>query len=109
MSACPTSVKYFDSSIKMITKEVQEVRILLEMCQGQNVLDLLNSKIERKTLLSETEVLKIFADVVVCVAKLHYSEQPIIHRDLKVSLNIIIVMVCNVPECVYTIMYSYIL
>ena len=97
MSDCPNSVTYFDSSIKIISKEIHEVQILMEMCRGQNVLDLLNSRIERKMLLSETEVLTIFADVLVCVAKLHHNKKPIIHRDLKVSI-INVVTDCNVPE-----------
>ena len=86
MSECPNSVTYFGSSIKAITSEVHEVRILMELCSAKNVVDLLNSRLERKSLLSEAEVLKIFSDVVICVTKLHHNENPIIHRDLKVSV-----------------------
>lgn len=85
MSDCPNSVTYFGSTIKAITREVYEIHILMELCRGQNVLDLLNSRIERKTLLAESEILNIFVDVLTAVARLHHSERPTIHRDLKVG------------------------
>ena len=37
---------------------------------------------------SEKEVLKIFCDVCEAVSRLHHCQTPIIHRDLKVKLNI---------------------
>ncbi len=36
---------------------------------------------------SETEVLKIFTDICLAVARLHHRTKPIIHRDLKVCMG----------------------
>ena len=36
---------------------------------------------------TESEVLKIFCDVCDAVSRLHHANPPIIHRDLKVSIN----------------------
>ena len=36
--------------------------------------------------LSEEMVLRIFTDVCEAVATLHYSQPPVVHRDLKVML-----------------------
>lgn len=38
--------------------------------------------------LSANEILKIFCDVCEAVARLHHSQTPVIHRDLKVYLSL---------------------
>lgn len=38
--------------------------------------------------LSANEILKIFCDVCEAVARLHHSQTPVIHRDLKVYISL---------------------
>ena len=37
---------------------------------------------------TETEVLNIFCDTCEAVARLHHCQTPILHRDLKVGINV---------------------
>lgn len=37
---------------------------------------------------SEADVMRIFCDICEAVSRLHHCQTPIIHRDLKVSVNV---------------------
>eukprot|EP00045_Choanoeca_perplexa_P004545 m.39035 g.39035 ORF g.39035 m.39035 type:complete len:571 (-) comp12632_c0_seq1:70-1782(-) len=60
-----------------------EVLMLLELCPGGHVVDIMNRRLTRP--FDEKEVLKIFSDVCLAVTALHQHEPPIIHRDLKLE------------------------
>ena len=62
---------------------VYEVQLLMEYCRAGHVVQLMNSCLE--TRFTQTQVLKIFCDVVEAVSALHHSHPPVIHRDLKVE------------------------
>ena len=84
LSDCPNSVTYISSTIRPLSSDVHEVLILMQLYTGQSVVQLLNSRLSKRSTLSEREVLKIFSDVVVAVGRLHHRTKQIIHRDLKV-------------------------
>ena len=56
----------------------------MQLYTGHSVVQLLNTRLSKRTTLTEAEALKIFSDVVVAVGRLHHRTKPIIHRDLKV-------------------------
>ena len=85
LSDCPNSVTFISSSIHSLSADVHEVLILLQLYTGQSVVDLLNSRLSRKTMLSEKEVWRVFSDVLVAVGRLHHRTKPIVHRDVKVG------------------------
>ncbi|CAK0910710.1 unnamed protein product [Prorocentrum cordatum] len=62
--------------------QVKEVLLLLELCSGGHLLDLLESHSGR---LTEEQVLGPFSDVAAGVAFLHGRSPPVQHRDLKVE------------------------
>ena len=62
---------------------VYEVQLLMEYCRAGHIVQLMNLRLESK--FTQTEVVKIFCDVVEAVAALHHSHPSIIHRDLKVE------------------------
>ncbi|GAA5946969.1 hypothetical protein JCM3765_002095 [Sporobolomyces pararoseus] len=60
-----------------------EIYILMEWCAGGGIIDMMNTRLQNR--MTESEVLKIFADTVEAVAHMHYQSPPLIHRDLKVE------------------------
>lgn len=61
----------------------------------------MNTRLQHR--LTEPEVLKIFSDVTLGVAAMHYLEPPLLHRDLKVE-NVLIAIsggykVCDFGSC----------
>ncbi|KAJ2851602.1 Ark- serine/threonine protein kinase [Coemansia brasiliensis] len=60
--------------------------ILMEQC-ASDVLSLMNANL--KTGLKESLILHIFCDVCKAVAHMHYQQEPLLHRDLKVE-NILV-------------------
>lgn len=56
-----------------------------------SVLQLMNERHLSGRCLSANEILKIFCDVCEAVARLHHSQTPVIHRDLKVRLSLPVV------------------
>ncbi|KAJ1929589.1 Ark- serine/threonine protein kinase [Tieghemiomyces parasiticus] len=64
-----------------------EVFILTEFCSTGNLVELLNRRLKRR--LEEREILRIYKQVCLAVAHMHYQDPPILHRDLKVE-NILI-------------------
>ena len=78
-------VTLLDSCIQSSSNNagVYEVQLLMEFCRAGHVVQLMNLRLESK--FTQTEVLKIFCDVVEAVATLHHAHPPIIHRDLKVE------------------------
>lgn len=51
---------------------------------SDSVLQLINERIVAGRCLSTNEILAIFCDMCEAVARLHHSQTPVIHRDLKV-------------------------
>nr|CAB3219598.1 AP2-associated protein kinase 1-like [Phallusia mammillata] len=78
-------VRLLDASINSSANnmEIYEVLIVMEYCRGGHIVQLMNNRLGSG--FSQTEVLKIFCDVIEAVASLHHSNPPIIHRDLKVE------------------------
>lgn len=69
----------------------QFVCLMVDICVGtisfvDSVLHLMNERHLAGRCLSANEILKIFCDVCEAVARLHHSQTPVIHRDLKVRL-----------------------
>nr|XP_026693314.1 AP2-associated protein kinase 1-like [Ciona intestinalis] len=66
---------------------VYEILMLMEYCKAGHVVQLMNARIRFSQAegFTQTEVLKIFCDIVQAVAALHHSTSPIVHRDLKVE------------------------
>ncbi|KYQ89550.1 putative protein serine/threonine kinase [Tieghemostelium lacteum] len=60
-----------------------EVLMLMELCSGGSVLDIMNARTNRK--LEEREILAIFHDVCMGVLEMHSQSPPIAHRDLKIE------------------------
>ncbi|KAJ3106400.1 hypothetical protein HDU97_006385 [Phlyctochytrium planicorne] len=80
-------VEYFDSSITKSRHGGFEVFILMEFCPGGHLVDFMNTKLQQR--LKEHEILAIFSDICEAVAYMHYMEDPILHRDIKVE-NVLI-------------------
>ncbi|KAG0023490.1 hypothetical protein BGZ82_010736 [Podila clonocystis] len=80
-------VEYMDSCMGKLEGGGYEVLILMEYCGGGPVIDLMNRRLQHR--LTEPEILKIFSNVCEAVAYMHYSDPPILHRDIKVE-NIIL-------------------
>ncbi|KAG0367330.1 hypothetical protein BGZ54_004052 [Gamsiella multidivaricata] len=76
-------VEYMDSCMGKLEGGGYEVLILMEYCGGGPVIDLMNRRLQHR--LTEPEILKIFSNVCEAVAYLHYSDPPILHRDIKVE------------------------
>nr|XP_057927086.1 AP2-associated protein kinase 1-like isoform X2 [Doryrhamphus excisus] len=77
-------VGFLDSSIASVgAGDVWEVLILMDLCRGGQVVNLMNQRLQ--TGFTEAEVLHIFCDTCEAVARLHQCKTPIIHRDLKVE------------------------
>ncbi|KFH73198.1 NAK/BIKE protein kinase [Podila verticillata NRRL 6337] len=80
-------VEYMDSCMGKLEGGGYEILILMEYCGGGPVIDLMNRRLQHR--LTEPEILKIFSNVCEAVAYMHYSDPPILHRDIKVE-NIIL-------------------
>lgn len=77
-------VGFLDSSITAVGGgDVWEVFILMDVCRGGQVVNLMNQRLQ--TGFSEQEAFQIFCDTCEAVACLHQYKTPIIHRDLKVE------------------------
>ncbi|KAF9352178.1 hypothetical protein BGX34_000134 [Mortierella sp. NVP85] len=76
-------VQYYNSCIGKLVGGGYEILILMEYCGGGPVIDLMNKRLQVR--LTEPEILKIFSNVCEAVAFLHYSNPPILHRDIKVE------------------------
>ncbi|KAL4149341.1 hypothetical protein QTP88_003306 [Uroleucon formosanum] len=79
-------VGFIDSNITRHNNGVHEVLMLMPYCPS-NVLTLMNNRLQSG--LTEPEVLQIFCDTCEAVSRLHHSQTPIIHRDLKIE-NILV-------------------
>ena len=55
--------------------------LLMELCTGGHVVDLMNQRLPDR--FHEKEVLKILCDVIEALAHMHSQTPPIVHRDLK--------------------------
>ena len=80
-------VTYIDSHASQIKTGGFEVFLLMEYCDGGGLIDFMNTRLQNR--LTEPEVLKIFSDVALGVADMHYLKPPLLHRDLKVE-NVLI-------------------
>ncbi|GAM19899.1 hypothetical protein SAMD00019534_030740, partial [Acytostelium subglobosum LB1] len=80
-------VKHHKNIVKFIdynhSKSTNEVFILMELCSGGHLVDLMMKRQQNR--FTEVEVLGIFSDVCESVAAMHSLNPPIIHRDLKVE------------------------
>ncbi|KAI3637801.1 hypothetical protein MIR68_004450 [Amoeboaphelidium protococcarum] len=95
----PNIVRYIDSSVmggdgrqqqqqqQQYSSHGLQVYIAMEFCVGGGLVDMMNRRLS--TRLQESEVWTIFSQVVDATAFLHYQNQPIVHRDLKVE-NVLI-------------------
>ena len=80
-------VTYFDSHASQLKGGGYEVFLLMEYCNGGGLIDFMNTRLKNR--LTEPEILKIFSDVALGVACMHYLKPPLLHRDLKVE-NVLI-------------------
>lgn len=80
-------VNYIDSHASQLKGGGYEVFLLMEYCNGGGLIDFMNTRLQNR--LTEPEVLKIFSDVALGVACMHYLKPPLLHRDLKVE-NVLI-------------------
>lgn len=84
----PNIVRYIDShAARMNTGQGYEVLLLMEYCSGNGLIDFMNSRLREQ--LTESEILKIMADITSGLACMHYLQPPLIHRDLKIE-NVLI-------------------
>ncbi|VDN31944.1 unnamed protein product [Gongylonema pulchrum] len=81
-------VSYVDHMILKNNCGVYECSLLTAYYKN-SVLQLMNDRHLAGRCLSANEVLKIFCDVCEAVARLHHSQTPVIHRDLKAE-NVLI-------------------
>ncbi|WBW72608.1 Ark1/Prk1 family protein kinase Ppk30 [Schizosaccharomyces osmophilus] len=82
-------VNYIDSNaLYSNSANRYEVFLLMEYCAGGGLIDFMNTRLQ--TRLTESEILKILADVCDAVAAMHYLDPPLIHRDLKIE-NVLLV------------------
>uniref|UniRef100_A0A915PTW9 non-specific serine/threonine protein kinase n=1 Tax=Setaria digitata TaxID=48799 RepID=A0A915PTW9_9BILA len=81
-------VSYIDHMILKNNCGVYECSLLTTYYKS-SVLQLMNERHLAGRCLSANEVLKIFCDVCEAVARLHHSQTPVIHRDLKAE-NVLI-------------------
>ncbi|VDM44679.1 unnamed protein product [Toxocara canis] len=81
-------VEYVDHIIRRSRSGVYEYSLLTAYYKN-SVLQLMNDRIMGGRCLSANEILAIFCDMCEAVARLHHSQTPVIHRDLKIE-NILI-------------------
>ena len=80
-------VKYIDSHASQLKGSGYEVFLLMEYCAGGGLIDFMNTRLQNR--LTEPEILRIFTDVTLGVASMHYLKPPLMHRDIKVE-NVLI-------------------
>uniref|UniRef100_A0A914W2G4 non-specific serine/threonine protein kinase n=1 Tax=Plectus sambesii TaxID=2011161 RepID=A0A914W2G4_9BILA len=88
LSSHKNIVSYVDHLITQGRDGVYDY-MLLTAYYRTSVLALMNERLMSSRCLSAKEVLSIFCDMCEAVARLHHSQTPVIHRDLKVE-NILI-------------------
>uniref|UniRef100_A0A915A593 non-specific serine/threonine protein kinase n=1 Tax=Parascaris univalens TaxID=6257 RepID=A0A915A593_PARUN len=81
-------VEYVDHLITRSRSGVYEYSLLTAYYKN-SVLQLINERIVAGRCLSTNEILAIFCDMCEAVARLHHSQTPVIHRDLKIE-NVLI-------------------
>ncbi|WVW82961.1 hypothetical protein I302_104977 [Kwoniella bestiolae CBS 10118] len=79
----PHLIQYLGSTHSRSPSGGHEVFILMEVCSGGGIIDLLNKRLRDR--LKEIEILNIFTDVCEAVAAMHHLSQPLLHRDLKIE------------------------
>ena len=85
-------IKYYSHSIKQLTPDITEVKLLMEYAGGGALIDTMNSRLRSGMNGFESEFIeKVLKDICIAVSYLHHSSvnRPIIHRDLKIE-NILI-------------------
>ncbi|ODV82193.1 kinase-like protein [Suhomyces tanzawaensis NRRL Y-17324] len=86
-------VSYIDSHASRLssngnsTDQQYEVFLLMEYCENNGLIDLMNTRLVDK--LTEPEILKIMFEVTIGVAMCHHLDPPLIHRDIKIE-NVLI-------------------
>lgn len=78
----PNIVNLIDSSWRQLQDRSFEVLILMELCPGGGIIDMMNRRLRER--LTEAEILQVFVDICEAVAFMHSRKPPILHRDLKV-------------------------
>lgn len=86
-------VHYVDHLISRSRSGIYEYSLLTAYYKT-SVLQLMNDRLMSGRCLSAKEILSIFCDMCEAVARLHHSQTPVIHRDLKVE-NILIDDTCR--------------
>lgn len=78
-------VEYYDSNASRRHDGTKgfEVLLLMELCPNKSLLDYMNQRL--KTKLSEGEILKIMYDISWAISHMHYLQDPLIHRDIKIE------------------------
>ncbi|KAF8588909.1 hypothetical protein K439DRAFT_1531058 [Ramaria rubella] len=79
----PNIVNFIDASWHALPNGLYEVFILMELCSGGGIIDMMNRRLRER--LTEAEILQIFVDVCEAVALMHNLKPPLLHRDLKVE------------------------
>lgn len=64
-----------------------EVFLLMEYCENNGLIDLMNARLVHK--LTEPEILQIMYQITIGVAMCHHLQPPLIHRDIKIE-NVLI-------------------
>ncbi|KAF8820169.1 Tyrosine kinase-like (TKL) protein [Cardiosporidium cionae] len=95
----PNLISYHGSVIVPYEK-LKEVNLLLELCDGGHLLDLLD---KNHGVLEEDQIIAYFIEIVKGVHHLHTLDTPIAHRDLKVE-NILLnkegkLKICDFGSC----------
>ncbi|KAL3228945.1 Serine/threonine-protein kinase AKL1 [Nakaseomyces bracarensis] len=78
-------VEYYDSNASRRHDGTNgfEVLLLMELCPNKSLLDYMNQRL--KTKLNEGEILKIMYDISWALSHMHYLQEPLIHRDVKIE------------------------
>ena len=74
-----------ESSFTTTVEGRKEAIIVMELCSGGSLLDILNKRLSEHRPFTETEVLTIFLQVCEAVAHMHGCVPPIAHRDIKLE------------------------
>jgi serine/threonine protein kinase len=96
-------VHLIDSSWQRLSDYTFEILILMELCPGGGIIDMMNRRLRER--LSEAEILQVFVDVCEAVAFMHSRKPPILHRDLKVGSDGVIFL-CDLRACRWRISSS---
>ncbi|KAF8512847.1 hypothetical protein BU17DRAFT_53814 [Hysterangium stoloniferum] len=79
----PNIVNFIDASWHTLPNGTYEVFILMELCPGGGIIDMMNRRLRER--LTEAEILQIFVDVCESLAYMHSMKPPLLHRDVKVE------------------------